>query len=69
MAGYSQEMEVAVGTAVRALQFEDMARQQIEFLQKNTQHFQEIADVVSSGLDTFKLSDDKEKAAELISNK
>jgi len=67
VAGYSQEMEVAVGGAVRALQFEDMARQQIEFLQQNTQHFQEIADVVNSGFDVFKLNDDSEKAAELLS--
>lgn len=67
VAGYSQEMEVAVGGAVRALQFEDMARQQIEFLQLNIQHFQEIADETNAGLDVFKLTDEQEKLAGLLS--
>jgi len=65
VAGYSQQMESVVGGAVRALQFEDMARQQIEFLQLNTQHFQEITDEVNSGLSAFKLADDNIRSIEL----
>ena len=67
VSGYSQEMEVAVGGAIRALQFEDMARQQIEFLQKNTQHFQEITDEINTGLDAFKGVDEEIKTSELQS--
>ncbi len=67
VSGYSQEMEVAVGGAIRALQFEDMARQQIEFLQQNTQHFQEITDEINIGLDVFKVADEEIKTSELQS--
>lgn len=67
VSGYANEMEQAVGGAVRALQFEDMARQQIEFLQKNTSHFQEIAEEINAGLDSFKVADEQLKAAELQS--
>jgi len=65
VSGYSQQMESVVGGAVRALQFEDMARQQLEFLQLNTQHFQEITDEVNSGLSAFKLADDNIRSIEL----
>mgnify|MGYP000182028395 CR=1 FL=1 len=57
---YSKSMEEAVGEAVRALQFEDMARQQIEFLQMNTQNFTSINSEMKTGLSTLKL-DDKEE--------
>jgi len=65
VAGYSEQMETVVGGAIRALQFEDMARQQIEFLQLNTQHFQAISEEVNTGLSIFKLVDENIKSIEL----
>jgi len=65
VAGYSEQMEAVVGGAVRALQFEDMARQQLEFLQLNTQHFQAISEEVNTGLSIFKLVDENIKSIEL----
>jgi len=67
VAGYSQQMDNVVGGAIRALQFEDMARQQIEFLQQNTDHFQTISDEIKLGLGAFKLTDDEIKVEELYS--
>ncbi len=57
VSGLSSQMEQAVGGAIRALQFEDMARQQIEFLQSNVHHFQALSDEVQIGLGSFKMSD------------
>lgn len=57
VSGLSNQMEQAVGGAIRALQFEDMARQQIEFLQSNVHHFQALNDEVKIGLGSFKISD------------
>ncbi len=57
VSGLSGQMEQAVGGAIRALQFEDMTRQQIEFLQSNVHHFQALSDEVKIGLGSFKLSD------------
>lgn len=57
VSGLSNQMEQAVGGAIRALQFEDMARQQIEFLQSNVHHFQALSDEVQIGLGSFKISD------------
>lgn len=44
----------SVGNAVRGLQFEDMSRQQLEYLMLNTQHFQAMGDEVRVGLGSFK---------------
>jgi len=65
VSGYSKSMEEAVGQAVRALQFEDMARQQIEFLQLNSQHFMSINNEMTSGLSSFKLNDHEETLIKL----
>lgn len=54
----SEKMERAVGSAVRALQFEDIVRQQIEFLQMNADHFQALSDEVAIGLGIFKMPDE-----------
>lgn len=51
------KVEISVNDAVRGLQFEDMCRQLIEFLQMNTQHFQAVADEVAIGMGVFKTSD------------
>lgn len=48
---------ITVNDAVRGLQFEDMCRQLIEFLQANTQHFQAMADEVAIGMGVFKTTD------------
>ncbi len=50
-------IETNVGSAVRGLQFEDMARQLIEYLQNNMGHFQAMADEISIGLKLFKTGD------------
>ncbi len=55
VSGLNSQMEVAVGGAIRSLQFEDLARQQLEFLQANTQHFQALCDEVKVGLAGFKV--------------
>ncbi|MDT8425438.1 MAG: methyl-accepting chemotaxis protein [Methyloprofundus sp.] len=57
VSGLSGQMEQAVGGAIRALQFEDMTRQQIEFLQSTAHHFQALSDEVKIGLGSFKMSD------------
>ncbi|MCQ8105232.1 methyl-accepting chemotaxis protein [Methylomonas sp. SURF-2] len=51
------KVELSVNDAVRGLQFEDMCRQLIEFLQTNTQHFQAVADEVAIGMGVFKTTD------------
>jgi len=53
MSTLSIQMEQAVGGAVRSLQFEDLVRQQLEFLQSNMQHFQALSDEIKIGLSTF----------------
>jgi len=57
VSGLSEQVEMAVGGAIRALQFEDMTRQQIEFLQSNAHHFQALSDEVKIGLGSFKIPD------------
>ncbi|BCG64554.1 MAG: methyl-accepting chemotaxis protein [Methyloprofundus sp.] len=64
VSGLSSQMEVAVGGAIRSLQFEDLARQQLEFLQVNAQHFQAMCDEVKVGLGGFKVVGEN-NAAEL----
>jgi methyl-accepting chemotaxis protein len=53
----SSNIEGQVHKAVRALQFEDLSRQLVEYLQLNTQHFQSIMDEIRVGLGAFKSSD------------
>lgn len=53
----TEQVGMTVSDAVRGLQFEDMCRQLIEFLQANTQHFQAMADEVAIGLGVFKTTD------------
>jgi Methyl-accepting chemotaxis protein len=53
----TEDVEMSVNDAVRGLQFEDMCRQLIDFLQANTQHFQAMADEVTIGMGVFKTTD------------
>ncbi len=53
----SGNIETNVSTAVRGLQFEDMARQLIEYLQSSISHFQAMSDEVSIGMNMFKTMD------------
>jgi methyl-accepting chemotaxis protein len=57
VSGMTGQIETNVGNAVRALQFEDMSRQLLEYLQANTQHFQTMADEIRVGLGSFKTGD------------
>lgn len=57
LATLSSGIDSSVINAVRALQFEDMARQLIEYLQRNVQHFQAMTDEIGIGLNTFKTMD------------
>ncbi len=58
VSGITGQIETSVGDAVRGLQFEDMARQMIEFLELNTQHFQAVSDEVRIGFSGFKTGND-----------
>ncbi len=53
----TSQIDNSVGKAIRGLQFEDMARQMIEFLELNTQHFKAVSDEVKIGLGTFKIEE------------
>lgn len=50
-------IEGSVNDAVRGLQFEDMSRQLIEYMQKNIQYFQAMVDEVTIGMGVFKTAD------------
>jgi len=50
----TDQIDSSVGHAIRGLQFEDMARQMVEFLELNMQHFQAMSDEVKIGLGSFK---------------
>jgi len=50
----TDQIDMSVGHAVRGLQFEDMARQMIDFLELNTLHFQSMSDEVKIGIGSFK---------------
>ncbi len=65
VSGMTDQIESSVGDAVRGLQFEDLARQMIEFLELNTQHFQAMSDEVRIGLGTFKTGTGPVWASEL----
>jgi methyl-accepting chemotaxis protein len=58
VSGITGQIEASVGDAVRGLQFEDIARKMIEFLELNTQHFQAVSDEVRIGLSGFKIGND-----------
>lgn len=62
----TNKIEVSVGNAVRGLQFEDMARQLIEYLQFNLQHFDSLSDEVSIGLGAFKTGGDSSWRDQLL---
>ena len=53
-------IEISVGNAVRGLQFEDMARQLIEQMQANLDHFAALKDEVAIGMATFKAGNRKD---------
>ena len=57
VSGITGQIETNVGNAVRALQFEDMSRQLLEYMQTNTQRFQTMADEIRIGLGSFKAGD------------
>ncbi len=65
VSGISSQIEANVGNAVRALQFEDLARQLLEYLQANTQHFQAMAEEMKIGLGCFKSGDVEQWSKEL----
>lgn len=62
----TNKIEASVGNAVRGLQFEDMARQLIEYLQFNLQHFDSLSDEVSIGLGAFKTGRDSSWREQLL---
>ncbi|WP_404360332.1 methyl-accepting chemotaxis protein [Methylotuvimicrobium sp. KM1] len=61
----TQQIENNVNHAVRALQFEDMTRQLIEYMQANTQHFQALIDEMRIGFEILTSSDQENIANEL----
>ena len=54
VSGLTDQIEASVGDAVRGLQFEDMSRQMVEYLETNILHFQAMSDEVRIGLGVFK---------------
>ena len=58
VSGMTDEIDLSVGQAIRGLQFEDMARQLVEFLEANTQHFHAMSDEMRIGIGTFKTGND-----------
>ncbi len=63
----SKHLDFTVNDAVRGLQFEDLTRQLIEYLQGNTRHFQVLAEEVRLGLGIFKTDDPQLWVGELES--
>lgn len=61
----SEKIEISVGDAVRGLQFEDMARQLIELLQHDIEHFNILVDEIQIGMGVFKAGDTKAWEQEL----
>ena len=53
----NSKIEHSVNDAVRGLQFEDMTRQLIEYLQSNIQNFQALVDELNIGMGVFKTMD------------
>ncbi|MCF6202617.1 MAG: methyl-accepting chemotaxis protein [Methylococcaceae bacterium] len=65
VSGLTDQIGSSVGNAIRGLQFEDLTRQIIEFLSRNTQHFSAMSDEMRIGLGVFKTGDDTAWAEEL----
>jgi len=65
VSGLTDEIDSSVGHAIRGLQFEDMARQLVEFLELNTQHFHAMSDEMRIGMGTFKTGNDSVWVEEL----
>ncbi len=61
------QIEVNVGNAVRALQFEDMTRQLVDYIQSNTLHFQALTDEMRVGLGFLQTGDASSWVKELQS--
>ena len=61
----TREIEIKVNNAVRALQFEDMVRQILEYIQSNTQHFQAMIDEMRIGFEILKTGDENTRIDEL----
>lgn len=61
----TRQIELNVNNAVRALQFEDMARQLIEYMQANTRHFQAMIDEMRIGFEIFKTENEVTRISEL----
>jgi methyl-accepting chemotaxis protein len=55
ISGLSDKIEISVGNAVRGLQFEDMARQIIELLQHDIDHFHSLGDEIRIGMGVFRV--------------
>lgn len=62
----TNRIENSVGDAVRGLQFEDMTRQLIEYLQFNLQHFNSLQDEIRVGLGVFKTGNTSNWQGQLI---
>ncbi|MGR8929045.1 MAG: methyl-accepting chemotaxis protein [Gammaproteobacteria bacterium] len=54
---FNIQIEKSVNDAVRSLQFEDMSRQLIEYMQINLNNFQAMVDDVGIGIGVFKTAD------------
>lgn len=67
LAKVANKIDQNVGHAVRALQFEDMARQLIDYLQARVQHFRAISDELGIGLQAFKTLDQALCEQEMLS--
>jgi len=61
----TDQIESSVGDAVRGLQFEDMVRQMLDFLEASTHNFHVMSDEIKSGLDCFKIGDSTLQIGEL----
>lgn len=61
----TRQMEANVNNAVRALQFEDMTRQLVEYMQDKTLHFQALLDEMRIGFEMMASSDPETVVNEL----
>jgi len=65
VSGLTDQIDASVGNAVRGLQFEDMSRQMVEFMESNVLHFQAMSDEVRIGLGGFKTGNSSVWTSEL----
>ncbi len=61
----TKRIDSSVNSAVRGLQFEDMARQIVEYLSSSTRHFKALGDEARIGLGVFKTTDSDNWLTEL----